>query len=319
MPLLPGLQPLADALGARPLELPTGSVAEARAALHEMSLIGVELLQVEVEPVAEEWDATVVVAGGEIVVRVYRPSSATGLPAYVFLHGGGWWSGSLDLVDPTCRQIARDVGCVVVSVDYRLAPEHTFPTPLEDCYAAVCWTVDHARELGIDRDRLAIGGESAGGNLAAAVALLLRDRGGPAIVLQVLEIPATDLRMVQPSLEENADGPMLSAEEIRRCVSLYLSDPADAQDPYASPLLADSLVGLPPALVMTAEYDPIRDDGEAYAQRLTDAGVATRLVRWDGQFHGSAAMAKLIPDEAADYHQQRVDALGAAFASVPTT
>jgi acetyl esterase len=198
---------------------------------------------------------------------------------------------------------------VVVSVAYRLAPEHKFPVQVEDCYAALCWAAEHAGELNVDAGRLTVGGASAGGALAAAVALMTRDRQGPAIRFQLLEIPVTDLTMSQPSIAENANGPVLTRAAVAQYIGFYLADEGDATHPYASPLLAPDLTRLPPALITTAEFDPLRDEGEAFARRLTEAGVGARLMRWDGHFHGSFTMSKLIPDEAAAYSRVIATAL----------
>jgi acetyl esterase len=297
MPLLPGLEGAFEGM-ARMADQPPGlSPAEARAWLHEKIDENFTAMSEDRPPVALEVDHKVPVAGGEVTARVYRPDADAPLPGYLYLHGGGWWLGTLDQSDSTCRGIATDAECVVVSVDYRLAPEHKFPTATEDSYAALLWIVDHAGELGIDPSRIAVGGGSAGGNLAAVVALMARDRGGPDLVLQVLEVAALDF--TTPDKETYID--------------LYLGDPAHAANPYASPLLAPDLSDLPPALVMSAEYDGLAKEDAAYAQRLRDAGIAVEERCWEGQFHGSMQLAKLIPDEAAAYHDQVVTALRRAF------
>jgi acetyl esterase len=253
------------------------------------------------------------VDGGEIAVRVYEPGGDGPFPCHVYFHGGGFWLGNLEMSDASCRATAVDAGCVVASVDYRLAPEATFPVPAEDCFTALRWVVDHAAELHVDAGRVSVGGASAGGNLAAVVALMARDRGGPDLVLQVLEIPVTDLTMSQESVRSNGVGYLLTTTSIEQYTSYYLADPADATNPYASPLLAPDLTNLPPAVVMTAELDPLRDEGEAYARRLAEAGVPVEATRWDGQFHGSQTMGKLIPDEVAAYHAAIVAALRKAY------
>ena len=253
------------------------------------------------------------VDGGEITVRIYTPFGQGPFPAHLYLHGGGFWLGRPDHFDSNCQATADGAGCVVVSVDYRLAPEHKFPTAPEDCYAALLWLVDHAAELDVDPTRVSVGGGSAGGNLTAVVALMARDRNGPELVFQLLEIPVTDLTGSQPSIVENGSGYMLTKEGMELCVEYYLADPADKTHPYASPLLADDLSGLPPALVMTAEFDPLRDEGEAYGRRLAEAGVPTSIRRWEGQFHGSIMMGKLIPDLSEEYRVMVVDALRAAY------
>jgi acetyl esterase len=313
MPLLPALQTVIDAIADSPGPAPDASPAEARASAHAMMDMSFTALAAEHPPAATEVDHQVPVAGGEITVRVYTPDLPPPLPCHLYIHGGGFWLGTLDQSDVNCRGIANDVGCVVVSVDYRLAPENKFPTAPEDCYAALCWVVDRAYELGIDASRISVGGGSAGGNLSAVVALMARDRGGPALVQQVLEIPVTDLTMSQPSIETNGTGYMLTREGMEQYRDYYLADPTDATHPYASPLIASDLTSLPPALVMTMEFDPLRDEGEAYAARLAEAGVEVDAMCWEGQFHGSISMAKLVPDEAAAYHQEVVNALRRAY------
>ena len=322
MPLLPGLVPLVDAMASSaPMPAADGgakNVAHARARAHEMADRTFRDLAHDVAPVESERDAVVRVPGHEVAVRIYRPRAGV-LPVHVYFHGGGFWLGTLDQSDASCRRLAAASDRVVVSVDYRLAPEHKFPVPVEDCYAALLWVAGHAAELGVDAGRLSVGGGSAGGALAAAVCLMARDRGGPAIGFQLLEIPVTDLTMAQPSIEENAHAPVLTRAAVSTYVSYYLADPNDATHPYASPLHAPDLTGLPPALVTTAEYDPLRDEGEAYARRLKEAGVPVSLLRLDGHFHGSFTMSKLIPDEAAAYSHAIVTALRDALpADIPS-
>ncbi len=215
--------------------------------------------------------------------------------------------GTLNQGDNACRSIARGADCVVVSVDYRLAPEHRFPTAAEDAYAALLYLVAHSDELGVDPARISVGGGSAGGNLAAVVTLMARDRAGPRIVFQVLEIPVTDLSR-DNDLEFPEEDLVISSGKTHYG-SLYLGADGDASNPYASPLLANDLGGLPPALVMVAEYDPLQPEGEKYAQRLEQAGVDVEYRCWKGQFHGSQSLSVLIPDEAAAYNQQIVSAL----------
>jgi acetyl esterase len=299
MDLLPGLQDAFESM-ARMGTPPEGlSVAERREWMHDRIDETFTSMNEGRPPVASEVDHRISVDAGEITLRVYRPDVAGVLPCYLYLHGGGWWLGTLDQSDSSCRGIATDVGCVVVSVDYRLAPEHKFPVAVEDSYAALLWVVDHADELGIDATRIAVGGGSAGGNLAAVVSLLARDRGGPRPVLQVLEVAALDFS--RPGKEHYDD--------------LYLGGAEHATDPLASPLLAPDLSGLPPAVVTSAEYDPLRTEDAEYAERLREAGVAVEERCWEGQFHGSMQLAKLIPDEAREYHEQIVAALRRAFAA----
>ena len=215
------------------------------------------------------------------------PASAgtTGLPVCVWFHGGGWVVGSIESNDPTCRALANAAGAIVVSVDYRLAPEHRFPIPLDDCYAAMEWAAANAASFGGDPSRLAVAGSSAGGNLAAAVALRARDEGGPRLAHQSLICPVVDKDFRRPSYVENGEGYGLSYDTMVYFWLCYVSSEADAFNPYAVPMAADDLSGLAPAFVLTCEYDPLRDEGEAYAERLREAGVPTMLSCYDGQVH----------------------------------
>jgi acetyl esterase len=222
---------------------------------------------------------------GELPLRVYTPRGAAPFPIVVFFHGGGWVVGTLDSFDPLCRALAAAVPAVVVSVDYRLAPEHRFPAAVEDAYAATAWASRHAADLGGAQHRLAVAGESAGGNLAAVVALGARDRGGPPIAFQLLVYPITDAAMDTASYKEMAEGYGLEAATMRWYWDHYLGG-ADGARPDASPLRAAFFGGLPPALVITAEHDVLRDEGEAYAERLRAAGVPARVRRWPGMAHG---------------------------------
>lgn len=224
--------------------------------------------------------------GGSIPVRIYTPALPGPLPALMFFHGGGFVVGDLDTVDFRCRMLNEWVGCVVVSVDYRLAPEHLFPAAVEDCYAATAWVAQHSAGLSVDPGRIAVGGDSAGGNLAAVVALMARDEGGPALVFQYLAYPVTDTNFETPSYHENAEGYGLSLAQMRWYWDRYVPDAEDRNNPLAAPLRAESLRGLPPALVVTAEYDPLRDEGKAYAKRLAAAGVKVELRCYDGLIHG---------------------------------
>ena len=203
----------------------------------------------------------------------------------VWFHGGGWVVGSIATNDPTCRALANASGAIVVSVDYRLAPEHRFPIPLDDCYAAMEWAGANAASFGGDPSRLAVAGSSAGGNLAAAVALRARDEGGPRLAHQSLICPVVDNDLERPSYVENAEGYGLSLETMRYFLECYVSGEADASNPYVVPMKADDLSGLPSAFVLTCEYDPLRDEGEAYAERLREAGVPVKLSRYNGQVH----------------------------------
>jgi acetyl esterase len=222
---------------------------------------------------------------GELPVRVYTPEGEPPFPIVVWFHGGGWVVGTLDTYDPLCRALAAAVPAVVVSVGYRLAPEHPWPAAVEDAYAATLWASRNAAGLGGAQDRLAVAGDSAGGNLAAVVALGARDRGGPAIAFQLLVYPALDAAADTASWRDHAEGFHLTAAGMRWYWDHYLGG-ADGRAPDASPLRAAFLGGLPPALVIVAEHDVLRDEGEAYAARLAGAGVAATATRYPGMVHG---------------------------------
>lgn len=232
---------------------------------------------------------------GEIAVRIYRPAGDGPFPLHVHYHGGGWVIGDLDTHDADCRELCAGAGCVVVAVDYRLAPEHPFPAAPEDCYAATCWAAEHAGEIGARPGPVSVGGDSAGGNLAAVVSLMARDRGGPEIALQLLIYPVTDAAMDTGSYTENGDGYLLTSDSMRWFWDLYCPDAAQRSDFRASPSRAQSLADLPPALVMTAEFDPLRDEGEDYAARLRSAGGLVEVRRFDGLIHGFFSQARMIP------------------------
>jgi acetyl esterase len=252
-------------------------------------------------------------AAGEIGARIYRPEDEAPLPVLVYFHGGGWVICDLDTHDATCRALANAAGCVVVSVDYRLAPEAKFPAAAEDCYAATCWVQENAASIGADPTRVAVAGDSAGGNLAAVVALMARERSGPALVHQLLIYPVIDHDFDTPSYRDNADGYLLSRDMMKWFWGHYLERERQGDEPFASPLRATSLAGLPPATVITAEYDPLRDEGEAYARRLDAEGVRTKLSRYDGMIHGFFAMTDVV-DRARDAIDEAAAELREAFA-----
>ncbi|MCW5891990.1 MAG: alpha/beta hydrolase [bacterium] len=274
------------AMGTPPLEsLP---VADARLLMESMrGLMG------EPEPIAHVEDRTVPGPGGTIPARLYRPAGDAPLPLLVYYHGGGWVLGGLESHDGVCRSLANQAGCAVLSIDYRLAPEHRYPAAADDCYAALVWAAANAAALGADPTRLAIGGDSAGGNLTAVTAIQARDRGGPRVRLQLLVYPVTDHSYDTASYAENADGYFLTKAAMVWFWNHYLGGDAGTAA-TASPLRAADLAGLPPALVITAEFDPLRDEGESYARRLREAGVPTTLTRYDGMIHGFFTMGPLL-------------------------
>ena len=243
------------------------------------------------EPLASVEDRTIPGPAGPLRLRVYRPEGDGVLPAVVYFHGGGWVMGNIESHNALCHGLASRSGCVVAAVDYRLAPEDPFPAGLEDCVAAVGWVVANAGDLGVDPDRVAVGGDSSGGNLAAAACLVARDRGGPPIAFQLLVYPVLAFGYDTPSYAENAEGYFLTETAMRWFSDQYLSRPEDATDPYAAPVLATDLTGLPPAHMVSAEFDPLRDEDEAYVRALAGAGVAAGLSRYDGMIHGFVRMA----------------------------
>jgi acetyl esterase len=249
------------------------------------------------EEVTRVDDRLIPADGTDVPVRVYTPADAVGgnAPLLIWIHGGGWVIGDLDTHDVQCRQITAEGGITVVAVDYRLAPEHKFPAAVDDAWAATRWVVAHAGELGVDPRRIAVSGDSAGGNLAAVVALLARDAGNtPAIALQVLVYPVTDLAGESKSYGDFSDGYLLTRDSMRWFKNHYLKSSSDTDDWRASPLRAPSLAGLPPALVITAGFDPLRDEGAAYATRMTEAGGRVDYVCYGGMIHGFMPMGRLI-------------------------
>jgi acetyl esterase len=282
-------------------------------ALHELSVPAArqafESLRVPApgEPVAAVEALGLPGPAGEVPARLYVPAGAPSPSGgLLYFHGGGWVIGSPDTHENLCKALANRSGVRVVSVDYRLAPEHRWPAAAEDCYAAAHHLAEHGAALGIDGARLAVAGDSAGGNLAAVVALLARERGGPPLLHQVLIYPVTDHDFERPSYRENGDGYFLTADAMRWFWDHYVPDRADRDDWRAAPLRAEKLDGLPPATVLTAEYDPLRDEGEAYAARLRAAGVPTTLSRYDGQIHGFASLLDLL-----DAGRRAADEIGA--------
>jgi acetyl esterase len=282
MPLNPQAKAFLDqaaAAGAPPLN--TLPLAEARQALKSL------FVPEQKEVVAKIEDRKIPGPGGyQIPIRIYAPASTTPLPLLVYFHGGGWVLGDIDSHDATSRELANKAGCIVVSVDYRLAPEHKFPAAPEDCYAATKWVALNAASFGGNPAKIAVGGDSAGGNLAAAVAQMAADRGAPGLVYQLLIYPVTNYAFDTPSYRDNKEGYLLTQDMMQWFWKQYLPTDEDGKNPYASPLQARELRRVAPAFVITAEFDPLRDEGEAYAARLKDAGVPVETKRYDGAIHG---------------------------------
>ena len=308
MALLPEIQALLDQMDAwdRP-PLEEQSVEQARA----FHLQDAAVLNGPAAPVAVVEDQMVPGPAGELPVRVYTPDGSPPFPIVVWFHGGGWVVGTLDTYDPLCRALAAAVPAVVVSVGYRLAPEHRWPAAVEDAYAATLWASRNAARLGGAQHRLAVAGDSAGGNLAAVVALGARDRGGPQVAFQLLVYPVLDAAAETASWREFADGFHLTAAGMRWYWSHYLGQ-ADGTAPDASPAQAAFLGGLPPALVIGASHDILRDEGEAYAARLREAGVDARAIRVPGVVHGFLRWRSVTP-AAEDALQAAAAALRAAL------
>jgi acetyl esterase len=287
MPLDPQMQAIRDRLERDNVpNLCTLPIAEARVA----DLAAAQAGAGQAEPVGDVADRTIDGPAGPLTVRIYWPAGHGPWPVLVYFFGGGWSLGTLDTCDGVCRALTNAAGCVTVAVSYRLAPEHKFPAAVEDCYAGASWVAAHGGDLGVDTARLAVGGDSSGGNLAAAVALLARDRGGPAITHQLLVYPNTDYLADGESVRAGTDPHLFNVRAVEWYWGMYLASPADGANPLASPLRAADLSGLPPATVITAEYDPLRDEGEEYAERLKQAGVAVELTRYDGMAHGFFTM-----------------------------
>jgi acetyl esterase/lipase len=277
--------------------MPTEGIADAEAARAQARALIQQLPPADLTGLSVDSRAVPGPEGApDVPVRIYRPLGVAGpLPAILEIHGGGFVLGDLDYEEPTAATVAREAGAVVVSVDYRLAPEHPYPAGAEDCYAALTWLAGATAELGVDPDRIAVYGESAGGGLAAAVALLARDRGGPRLAMQFLGIPELDDRLDTPSMTDYVDTPLWNRPNAEISWAYYLGDAAKPGGPdvpaYAAPARATDLAGLPPAFVTVCQFDPLRDEGIAYASRLAHAGVPVDLHMYAGTFHGSALVA----------------------------
>ena len=301
--------------GGKPLEeLP---VAEARLAAGGLANFGGEE-----RPVAEVQNRTIPGPAGPIAVRVYRPVLKETLPTLIYFHGGGFVICSLDTHDRECRNLANASGCAVISVDYRLAPENKYPAAVEDAYAAAQYVSEHAAEFGIDPQRIGVGGDSAGGNLATIVAIRSRERGGPLLKFQLLIYPLVDFADNSPSMQQYAKDYFLTRESMDWFTDCYLPSRAIASEPSASPLNAADVRGLPPAMIITAECDPLRDQGEAYARKLQSAGVPVELKRYEGMIHaffsfsGAIDTAKIAIADAASALRSALKASAPASASL---
>lgn len=290
MPLDPKAREFIDQMTASGFAFDAIPLPELRAMINTMSA-----MQSQPEEVAQVDNRHIQGPAGALPVRIYTPAGAGPFPLLVFFHGGGWVIGSLESHDATCRALTNAVPAVVVSVDYRLAPEHPFPAAADDAYAATQWAADHAGALNGEARRLAVAGDSAGGNLAAVVALMARDRGGPKLAQQVLIYPVTNASFDTVSYLENGNGYFLTRDMMMWFWNHYAASPVARSHAYASPLRANDLRGVAPAFILTAEYDPLRDEGEAYAARLRESGVAAQLHRYDGMFHGFFGMSAMFP------------------------
>ncbi len=312
MPLDPQAREVLDALAALGLP-PNHTISPEEARANQMARprpAGPEVAKVE--------DRTIANGDFQVPVRIYTPSGAGPFPVLSWFHGGGWVIGNLETADAVSRQLAVGANCVVVSVDYRLSPEAKFPVPFDDCYAVTQWLAENGVSINVDPSRIAVGGDSAGGNLAAGVSLAAKDRGGLPIAFQLLVYPVTAVDFGTGSYKDNADGYLLTMDGMKWYWKHYLSSEADASNPYAAPLAAKDLSGLPPALVITAEFDPLRDEGEAYAKKLQAAGVATTATRYDGMIHGFFGMSAVM-DKGAQAISQASKELKTAFAAQKET
>jgi acetyl esterase len=293
MPLHPQCKAFLDQLAAMGgKQLYEMTPADARATAAALNDLGVP-----VQEVARIENRTVPGPAQPIPIRIYTPVAGETLPALVYFHGGGWVLGGLESHDRECRALANLSGCTVIAVDYRLAPEHPFPAAVEDAYAATCHIAEHASELGIDPQRLAVGGDSSGGNLAAVVTLMALEKRAPRVAFQLLVYPAVDLTDThRPSVIQFADGHFLTRPLMDHFEDLYAPKPEDRRNPHASPLYATDFRGLPSALVITAECDVLRDQGELYAQKLREAGVPVTVKRYEGMIHPFFSFGGIIDD-----------------------
>jgi acetyl esterase len=239
----------------------------------------------------------------ELPVRFYRPQLTQNMPAIVIFHGGGWVARNIKLFEAQHRLLAQESGCVVIAVNYQKSPEHKFPIPHDDCYFALKWAIQNATKLGLDAERIGVAGDSAGANLAIGVSLRARDTSGPKIAFQILIYPTVDHKFDYPSMIENADGYMLTTDAMKWYLKQYRRDEVDQNNPYAIPMRAQNLKNLPPTLIITAQYDPLRDEGEAFAKRLGDDGVKVFFKRYEGMIHGFCVLLGFLPEGKLAYEE----------------
>ena len=291
MPVNPKIQYFLDQMNTMPAASMDHLTPEAMRSSENL-----QLATMQKEPVEQVEDRTISLTGRDIPIRIYTPKGQAPFPALVFYHGGGWVVGSIESHDAVCRELANLADCVVISVEYRLAPEHKFPAAVEDSYESLEWVVSHSAELGIDPDRIAVGGDSAGGNLATVACLIAKERNGPRVVHQFLLYPSTGPAADYPSMAENAEGYLLTRDMMKWFQSHYLQSAEDGINPYLSPILSDNLEGLPPATILTAQYDPLRDVGIAYAEKLQSQGVEVFHKNYDDLIHGFANFTSFVPE-----------------------
>ncbi len=295
MPLHPAVKALLDQVAAQ--ESP--SLSDQGVQMVRDGYVAARGFLSEKPDVANVEDRAISGPAGDIPVRIYTPAGQGPYPILVYYHGGGWVIGSIETHDGISRAYANAAGCIVVNVDYRLAPEHKYPAAADDAFAALNWVADHAAEFDGDPSRIAVGGESAGANLAAVVAQLAREAGGPALAYQILAYPVTNLAFDTESYETNADGYFLTQESMRWFWSLYLNNESEGADPKASPLLREDVSGLAPGIVIAPEFDPLRDEGIAYGKRLQEAGVDFEVWVADGMIHEFLGMTNILPESKA--------------------
>jgi acetyl esterase len=311
MPFHPQVQAIRDRLERDQVpNLYTLSIEDAREADVKSTVAGAG----QAVPVAEVSEREIPGPAGPLRIRIYTPNGPGPWPVLIYFFGGGWSLGTLDTSDDVCRRLTNGAGCVTVAVSYRLAPENKFPAAVEDCYAGTAWVAAHAAELGADGSRIAVGGDSSGGNLTIAVTLLARQRGGPALVHQLLVYPNTDFEAGTTSMRDCRDEHFFNPHAVKWYWGLYLATPADGANPLASPLREADLSGLPRATVITAELDPLRDEGERYAARLAEAGVPVETRRYDGMPHAFFTMTGFV-DAAGEAVEYAAACLRAAFAA----